>query len=150
MGDVPFAQRNQLEVEPRRGILLFVYGTMMSCGRNHVRLYECRAIRIGDKYLTGDLFEMYLRAKNGAPCAVPANPHGFPIEGEFYAVPAEAIAIIEAAEGSPEVYQRKPVYLRGFRGAPAEINHYIKPINSDSVDDEPIEPNAGRVLQYGR
>ena len=40
--------------------------------------------------------------------AVPANPHGFPIEGELLAVPAEAIAAIDAAEGSPYVYQRKP------------------------------------------
>jgi hypothetical protein len=36
----------------------------------------------GDKYLTDDLFAMYVRSKNGAPCAVPANLHGFPIEGD--------------------------------------------------------------------
>ena len=109
---------------------------MMSHCRNHGRLYEHRAIRIGNKYLTGDLFGMDLRAKNGAPCALPANPHGFPIEGELYAVPAEAIAAIDAAEGSPYVYQRKPVYLCEFRGVPVEMYHYVKPINSDSVYDE--------------
>jgi gamma-glutamylcyclotransferase (GGCT)/AIG2-like uncharacterized protein YtfP len=79
---------------------------------------------------------------------VPVNPHGFPIEGELYAVPAEAFAAIDAAEGSPYVYQRKPVYLRGFRGAPVEMYHYVKPINSDSVDDEPVRPHPDHVLRY--
>jgi gamma-glutamylcyclotransferase (GGCT)/AIG2-like uncharacterized protein YtfP len=137
-----------LEVDPGHGILLFVYGTMMSRGRNHGRLYERWAIRIGDKYLTDTLFAMYSRAKNGAPCAVPANPDGFPIDGELYAVPAEALAAIDEAEGSPYVYQRKPVLLRGFRGAPVEMYHYVKPINSDLAGDAPVRPHPDHVLRY--
>ena len=137
-----------MEIEPGRGILLFVYGTMMSRGRNHGRLYECRAIRIGNKYLTENLFEMYLRSKNGAPCAVPANSHGFPVEGELYAVPAEAIAAIDTAEGSPYVYQRMPVLLREFRGAPVEMYHYVKPLNTERQDEVPIRPHPDHVLRY--
>lgn len=134
-------------IEPGRGFLLFVYGTMLSRGRNHSRLYESRAIRIGDKFLTEDVFAMYLRSKNGAPCAVSPTPdrcYGFPIEGELYAVPSEAVETIDAFEGHPYVYERKPVLLQGFRGALVEMYHYVKPLDSDP----PLAPDHEFILRY--
>lgn len=123
-------------------MLLFVYGTMLSRGRNFKRLYECNAVRIGDEVETSDRFDLYMGSKNGAPCAV-RNKNGWPIMGELYAVADEHVeTIIDACEGHPTVYERQPVKLRGFdqTGLTVQTYVYVRPID---CSDKKVDQHLG-------
>jgi gamma-glutamylcyclotransferase (GGCT)/AIG2-like uncharacterized protein YtfP len=136
--------------------LLFVYGTMMSKGRNHARLWENHAIRIGNEtpseqaletgiFYTADTFCMYVRP-DGAPVAIP-HISGHSIRGELYAVPNDLIENIDLMEGHPDVYRRQLIVLREFNEANnLAVHMYI--YQSEIEDFRKISPNHDRVLYY--
>jgi gamma-glutamylcyclotransferase (GGCT)/AIG2-like uncharacterized protein YtfP len=124
-------------------MLLFVYGTMLSRGRNFNRLYECNAIRIGEIFETLDRFDLYMGSKNGAPCAV-RNDNGWPLLGELYAVPDQYVeTIIDACEGHPTLYERQPVGVRGFDLTGLTIYTYVYVREVDREDAQ-----VGQHLGY--
>lgn len=129
-------------------MLLFVYGTMLSRGRNFKRLYECNAIRIGDEFETSDRFDLYMGSKNGAPCAV-RNENGWPLMGELYAVPDEYVETrIDGCEGHPTVYERQPVILRGFNQTGLIIHTYIYVRAIDAADVK-VQHHLGYLTYEG-
>lgn len=123
-------------------MLLFVYGTMLTRGRNHTRLWEQGAIRIGDEeFLTTDPFDLFVRP-DLAPVAIRNWDSGLPVSGELFAITEDAIEHIDLMEGHPTVYRREPVGVQGFDdrntlvvymyvypGAPPEGSRRIIPVD---------------------
>ncbi len=128
-------------------MLLFVYGSMLRQGYNHVRLYEQRAIFIGE-FETVDRFAMYRRSRDGVPMAVRDPNDGYPIFGELYAIEDSMIDHIDHCEGHPILYERQNITLYNFNeNNNLDVHMYVYVLERVPLG-EPINPDWEGLLRY--
>jgi gamma-glutamylcyclotransferase (GGCT)/AIG2-like uncharacterized protein YtfP len=128
-------------------MLLFVYGTMLRRGRNHQRLYDKRAIFIGE-FNTVDTFDMTIRGRGSVPLGM-RSAEGHPIAGELYAIDDEMIGEIDAFEGHPIVYERQKVTLCDFNETNGlNVNMYVYVRLTLLAETETVVMPVNGVLRF--
>lgn len=87
--------------------LVFVYGTLMQEQPNHRVLVQVGAKRIGEAHTAGARTLVDL----GPYPALLRREGGCPVAGELYEVDADALAVLDAFEGCPDLYARERIRL---------------------------------------
>lgn len=91
-----------------RRIVLFVYGTLKRGQTRHALLAGQTFVR---EARTLPRYRLY---HNGLyPCLVEDAEHGLMVEGELWSVSEDALPSLDAYEGAPDLYARRPAAVEG-------------------------------------
>jgi gamma-glutamylcyclotransferase (GGCT)/AIG2-like uncharacterized protein YtfP len=90
--------------------ILFVYGTLMAGQKRNSHLTRGGA-RYAGKARTAPRYALYRPVRADYPCVVEDEERGVAVEGELWEVPEEALATLDAVEGVPTLFQRRPLTL---------------------------------------
>jgi gamma-glutamylcyclotransferase (GGCT)/AIG2-like uncharacterized protein YtfP len=101
-------------------VTLFVYGTLMTGQGRNSYLTEGGAQCLGEAR-TAPRYALYRPLRADYPCMVEDEGRGVAVEGELWDVPEECLATLDAVEGVPDLFQRRPITLEDARQAQAYL-----------------------------
>ena len=108
-------------------VQIFVYGTLK---RGSCRSHVLKNQRFVGEAKTVAEYRMY---NTGSFPALVEDEHGVPVEGEVWEVDENCLRILDAVEGVPILYKRKPVVLA--TPSLAEVETYIYQKSVDGMPD---------------
>jgi gamma-glutamylcyclotransferase (GGCT)/AIG2-like uncharacterized protein YtfP len=107
--------------------ILFVYGTLMTGQKRNVYLTRVGARCVGE-VRTAPRYALYRPVQADYPCVVEDEERGVAVEGELWEVPDEALATLDAVEGVPTLFQRRPLTLEDGRQVQAYLMSAAPPL----------------------
>jgi len=70
------------------------------------------------------------------------------IKGELYLVDAETLKDLDAIEGHPEFYRRRPVYIRMEDGTETNAYMYFLVLGEDEAEKQGIKIESGDFIKF--